>query len=135
MGERSIVYRDLLECLRAAATLANGELSGDELALRTRRSYTAVRLHGRANTVLDVTKANALTEFARVLRRFRTPHGLKALARVAGVRYKSARGPGTNLVLFPQRFEDTESWCALQDEAGPSLEFARIDGGNWCELC
>jgi RES domain-containing protein len=92
-----------------------GELSAQELALRSPGSFTQVRLHGHIENLLDVGNLETLKPFATVLREFPIPRDVRQLARKLGLRPPPwlIRSPVTlqrqllhpNWRMLPQQFD------------------------------
>ena len=66
-------------------------LSRDELTLREKHSYQASRVRGDLHQVLDITTAENLDCFARVIATFRMPAELRRLASEARIRSELAK--------------------------------------------
>lgn len=73
----------------------SGELSAQELALRSPTSFTQVRLRGLIENLIDVGNLEALKPFATVLRDFPIPRDVRQLARRLGL------GPPPALIRSP----------------------------------
>lgn len=70
-----------------APSVAHGnELPGNEFALRTESSFTAVRISGRLNNLFDVSYAANLKSFAKIIEGFKIPDDLKSLGRSLGIK-------------------------------------------------
>lgn len=92
-----------------------GELSAQELALRSPGSFTQVRLRGHFENLLDVGNLETLKPFATVLREFPIPRDVRQLARKLGLRPPPwlIRSPVTlqrqllhpNWRMLPQQFD------------------------------
>jgi len=90
-------------------------LSTQDLALRSRGSFTQVRLHGVIENLIDIGNLDTLKPFANVLREFPIPRDVRQLARKLGLRPPPwlIRSPITlqrqllhpNWRMLPQQFD------------------------------
>lgn len=67
-------------------TVAANNLTSNELALRSTSSYTAVRLKLNLNNIFDLSHANNLSEFVKIISTFYLTAELKELAKQIGIK-------------------------------------------------
>jgi len=72
------------EYFGAPETSSPGQLSGHEFALQKKGSYSNVQLSFKVENIFDLTKANNLTAFAKVIAKFKVPPDLKLLGHDIG---------------------------------------------------
>lgn len=103
------------ERLAGPSSVKSGDLSAQELALRSPGSFTQVRLRGLIENLLDIGNLETLRAFASVLREFPIPRDVRQLARKLGLRPPPwlIRSPVTlqrqllhpNWRMLPQQFD------------------------------
>lgn len=103
------------ERLAHATSPKKGELSAEDLALRSPSSFTQVRLRGVVENLIDVGDLEALKPFTNVLREFPHPAAALQAARKLGLRQANwlIRSPITlqrqllnpNWRMLPQQFD------------------------------
>ena len=103
------------ERFAASSSAKAGELTAEELALRSPGSFTQLRLRGAVENLIDVGSLEALKPFANILREFPIPNDVRRLARKLGLRPPPwlIRSPITlqrqllhpNWRMLPQQFD------------------------------